>query len=132
MNLPSPLSPNLEDSGEGGMYVIVAVTEEEDARNECRVDVNILLTEPDALLSPGRVADVWGDGMSNVAYPDRMSLPLRAAVFLGSTSVSLWDEAAGNYWCASPEDPTDDGRVLYDMLRRMNGVEPVLLTFLDT
>lgn len=132
MNFPSPLSPHLEDSGEGGVYVIMAVPKEGDENDACCVDVSIQLTEPDVLLDPGRVADVWGDGLSGAAHPDRVSLPLRAAVFLGSTSASPWDERAGNYWCARPDDLTEDGKVLYDALRRANGAEPLLLTFLDT
>ena len=114
------------------MYVIMAVPEEGDENDACCVGVSIQLTEPDVLLSPGRMADVWGDGSPGAAYPDRASPPLRAAVFPGSTSASLWDEGAGNYWCASPDDLTEDGKVLYDTLRRANGVEPLLLTFLGT
>lgn len=132
MNFPSPLSPHLEDGGEGGAYVAMAVPEEGDENDACCVDVSIQLTEPDVLLNPGWVADVWGDGLSGTAYSERTSLPPRAAVFLDSTSASLWDERAGNYWCARPDDLTEEGKILYDMLRRVNGVEPLLLTLLDT
>lgn len=132
VSFPSPLSPHLEDSGEGGMYAIMVVPKGGGAPDLCSVGVNIQLTDPDILINLDRMRDVWGDGGPSSVHAEPGSLPLRAAVFLGSTSSSLWDEEAGNYWYARPDDLTEDGRVLHDALRCIHGAEPLLLTFLDT
>lgn len=63
---------------------------------------------------------------------DDVSVPMLAAVFLGSTSHSLWDEAAGQYFEVTFAHLTQDGKLLYELWQRVYGVEPVLLTFLDT
>jgi hypothetical protein len=63
---------------------------------------------------------------------DDISLPLLAAVFLGSTGASMWAPTKHEYFTAKYEHLTQHGKTLYDGLRLAYGVEPTLLTFLDT
>jgi hypothetical protein len=53
-------------------------------------------------------------------------------VFLGSTSASLWDEQRSRYFEVTKDDLTMDGKEIYNALQRAYGVDPILLTFLDT
>lgn len=63
---------------------------------------------------------------------DDVSVPLLAAVFLGSTCHSLWHEAEGRYFEVTRDHLTSRGLTQYALWQGVYGVEPVLLTFLDT
>jgi hypothetical protein len=60
------------------------------------------------------------------------SVELLMALHLGSTSASLHSESAGHYFCAEYKDLSKEGRGLYDTAKAAYGIEPLILTFLDT
>lgn len=62
----------------------------------------------------------------------QFSEPMLASILLGSDGESRYSDAHGTYWTASYADLTFRGRLLYDIMRGLYGVEPLLLTFLDT
>jgi hypothetical protein len=56
-----------------------------------------------------------------------------AAVVLGVTGWSGWNEPAGKYWICQPSDLSEDGQALYRQLENLYpGCELHLLTYLDT
>jgi hypothetical protein len=63
---------------------------------------------------------------------DDISVPMLATVFLGSTGASLYDERQGAYFTAVKENLTPLGLTIYNRFQQAFGVDPVLLTFLDT
>lgn len=149
-------------TGEGMFAYLAVLGEQPDARPDaCIVDVHVHLSEPDCRV-PYRMAEpqLW-DGtdyhdrgrtrlhaarqaleqagepehaaaLKNLVGRDELSLPLRAAVLLGSTSVGpVWRDGRG-YYEPTPDDLTPDGRALYDLLARIYGSQPYIITFLDT
>jgi hypothetical protein len=60
------------------------------------------------------------------------SVELLMALHLGSTGSSLWSESGGHYFCAEYKDLSKEGRALYDSAKAAYGIEPLILTFLDT
>jgi hypothetical protein len=151
-------SGGYEDTGEGGLYVMMVVPELEDFQDECMVDVAIQLTRPDAPVSfTGEIfvpyehcrsgfdksmrahkmlkeagEDQLASWALNTTSPDDVSSPMRVAIHLGSTSASLYSEYRASYWSATSQDLTQEGLALYATLFAAFGVEPTLLTFLDT
>lgn len=150
-----PPGPGLTDAKEGGMYVLLVVPYPGGWSENCAVDAQAQISRADVCLSPGQSA-LWepyrqgrepfraydrlkAAGMDDLARgylrlvdPDELSVPVLASVFLGSTSCSLVDEAADDWWTASESDLTSVGRAVWGGLRAAYGVEPLLLTFLDT
>jgi hypothetical protein len=63
---------------------------------------------------------------------DDLSVPMLAAVFLGSTCHSLWDERMSSYFEVTPDSLTEGGKALYNGFQAAYGVDPMILTFLDT
>ena len=64
------------------------------------------------------------------AYTSR---PYLAALMLGITGWSGFDEAVSEYWCCSHDSLTDEGRALYAQLQALYpGCTLHLLTYLDT
>jgi hypothetical protein len=148
------------DTGEGGVFVLLAVPEPSGYSHGCHVDVSINLSAPDACLNSDLRNAVWqpfdyhksgykkafqakdaldaagqpelGAWALQTTSPDDWSANLLAAVHLGSSPHSLWSEQQGAYWTATVDDLTDAGLALHDGLRAAFGVEPVLITCLDT
>ena len=110
------------DSGEGGQYVMLVVTQPETHRHNCYVDVSVELPYPDVCLTPN---ELWS------AETGRDAEVLFAA-HLGSSSRSMWNETRGYYWTATLDSLTAEGRQLYDLVARAYDTTPLLLTFLDT
>jgi hypothetical protein len=62
-----------------------------------------------------------------------MSRPYRAAIVMGSTGWSGYNDASHRKWHATFDDLTDDGKALYQLVKKLNpGCTLHLLTFLDT
>lgn len=158
INFPAP-GGCMSDSGEGGMFVMMVVPEPKglDLGHACHVDVHILLTQPDVCVSRERNevweaydSDAWRTEMELSQFiqkqgklewkrwmfhahsGDRLSDSVQAAIHLGSTSYSLYDEHQGAYWTATKDDLTLVGKTLYNALEEAYGVTPLILTFLDT
>jgi hypothetical protein len=74
----------------------------------------------------------WASWVIRAIDHDHLSRHVLAAVHLGSSCHSLWNESAGRYWVASETDLTASGALLRYTLKSAFNVEPVLLTFLDT
>jgi hypothetical protein len=157
INIPS--GGVYEDSGEGGLFVMLVVPQPDDWGHNCHVDVNITLSSPDVCI--GDQHRLWGEGRRDTVdawrnqlkaqkaldeagkgdlaiwalqarNPQDDSVPVLAAVHLGSTSESLWDEHKSRYWRAEKDNLTFAGFVLYARLQAAFGVEPLIMTFLDT
>lgn len=149
-----------EDSGEGGLFVMMVVTRPPDWTDNCNVDViaDLRISSPDVCVSPERrlLWEPWdyrkGDhAKQSAAYRlltgqnesdlaswtlrarnwDEFSVSLMAAVHLGS-SCGSWCHPEESYWEATPDDLTDEGKSLWTGLSKAFGREPLLLTFLDT
>lgn len=149
---------NYEDSGEGGLFVMLVVPVPDGYTNNCCVDVQIMMSSPDACV--GDSGELWerynyatsgyqksmeareifkkSDRQDLVRWAlrvrsaDEFSQEVLASMHIGSSPLSLWSDRQGQYWAARRENLTDAGKVLYDTLHVAYGVEPVLLTFLDT
>ena len=161
INWPVP-DERYRDLGEGGLFAYLIIADFLDGPAEvtthCNVDTYAHLDLPDVCVSPEGIR-LWPSGAqreeeyrnaSDVHHflgqhgaPDRlkewplatrsvswMSESLWATVFLGSTSAALCDE--DGYFAAAYEHLTEPGRVLHDTMRHAYGIEPRLLTFLDT
>jgi hypothetical protein len=63
---------------------------------------------------------------------DDISVPMLASVFLGSTGQSLYSNRQGGYFAATKDDLTLNGKTLYNAFQQVYGVDPIILTFLDT
>jgi hypothetical protein len=127
VNFPGAKS-GITSGGDNGMFVVMAVPEPEGWTQECTVDVSLVLTEPDVCVSPeGR--DLWG---RESGYPDNTSVPMLAAVHMGSSDMAYYDEVKDEYWAAQESDLTEAGMAIMRALFCAYGVAPVLLTFLDT
>lgn len=147
------------DTGEGGMFAYAVVTTADVSLKEaCTVDVAHYLTRPDVCVS--REAELWEpfdyhasgstrlhnvrarleqlgehkfkDSLNRMIGEDELSVPLRAALYLGSTSASLSLADGGGYFEATYGDLTPAGRALCESLSAAYGTSPQIVTFLDT
>lgn len=176
IRFPDP-TEDWRDSGEGGQFVMLVVPEPDDWANNCHVDVQIMLSQPDVCHTPndfwppynhdssmmqydlhqylrrreedqsangGLVPEwareihrginyrEWGSWVLRAKAWDDVSKSMLAAVHMGSSHYSMWSETGGHYWTASEDDLTTEGRAIKSSLKAAFGIEPVLLTFLDT
>ena len=69
--------------------------------------------------------DGWGCGQFD-------SIPLLAAVCLGSSGGSFFDDERNQYWFCKMEDLTQEGVNLVARLENLYGTSAKLLTWLDT
>lgn len=150
------------DTHEGGLFVMVVVPaplEVERAWAACHVDVTIGLSLPDVCVTQGarefwptgtELNELWEEervirealekaGETELAARSfahrssyEQSREFLAALHIGSTGGSMWSDRLGRFFEAAPETLTPEGRTLLDALRVAYGVEPVLVTFLDT
>lgn len=74
----------------------------------------------------------WARWALRAISPEDLSRSVLFAAHLGSSPHSMYNETGGFYWTATLENLTDTGRALYDVVKATYGVEPLLLTFLDT
>jgi hypothetical protein len=144
------------DSGEGGLYAMLVVpSDDREDDPHCHIDVNVVMTAPDAPQSDVRdfggpydarearsraeAEEILRTSSSKVAYhwairaysPDALSASVQAAIHIGSTSASLV-HVHGGYFRVGYENLTTRGKLLYDTLKSAYDREPVILTFLDT
>jgi hypothetical protein len=159
VNFPG-VGSGYEDSGEGGLFVMMLVPKPEDWQDNCHVDVvtDVRLTRPDVCVSV-ESRELWvpwehrksdfdkqseahrvltEQGKPELASWamrarnwDEFSVSLLASVHMGS-SVSSWCHPQDSYWEATTEDLTGEGQMLRVGLKSVFGIEPLLLTFLDT
>jgi hypothetical protein len=74
----------------------------------------------------------WGSWVLRANGWDYLSQSCLAAVHMGSSQFSLWDEEQGRYWLADHGHLTQPGKAVHESLQAAFGIEPILLTFLDT
>lgn len=62
------------------------------------------------------------------------SVPYHTAIRMGTTGWSGWNEEEKHYWKCTYDDLTEDGKALYDMIKKLYGETCVLYlqTWLDT
>lgn len=166
VNFPSPVG-SYRDSGEGGLFVMMAVPEPEDFSHNCHVDGIIEASRPgrkskiqvssvDVEVTRSRIWDPWDfdspdhrrrrevekilekDHRDLWMWSTRMTLPedhsdsLLFAAHMGSTGESLWDVDRSEYFTATRNDLTYEGRALYEAVKAAYSAEPMLITCLDT
>lgn len=150
------------EGGLYSMLVVVKPVEEDGQAwaEFCHVDVVISLPAPDVCVSMERT-DLWeprsdyrdsgfarmmdaGNILKKENQPRLMqwvygtrshldeSVELLSANHIGSTSQSLWSPSRGSYFEAGYGDLTEQGRAMFDAMKAAYGIEPLLLTFLDT
>jgi len=134
VNFP-PLGKGWVDSGEGGLSVALLVTDNDKfeqcyADNYCFVSVyNVMLSGPrEAELFPNYEVSNWQE-QDDSRY---RSIPLNACIAIGSTKNSLWHETEEEYFMATEQDLTEDGKALLGLLRKLYGNRVHILTLLDT
>lgn len=144
-----------EDSGEGGLYVMMVVPEPNGFRHNCHVDGIITISEVDVeVTNSGLWRQPWVDSpdsenrrrlddivwtadrdlwvwSTRLVNTDDASTPLLFAAHIGSTPESLWNADDG-YFRANRDDLTEAGRALYESVKAAYGIDPVLVTCLDT
>lgn len=123
---------DMEDTGEGGMAVFLVVPESN--WPECCINMPTLQAHDVIVRGQEKIErEVWGfsqyDGPRNGHLYDDTGL--QAVICLGTTGGSYLDDENG-YFVARVEDLTLEGATLYALIRKLYGVEPMLLTFLDT
>lgn len=145
------------DTGEGGMYVMAVVPRLDDG-DKCVIENFIVLTRPEAAVSS--LADFWLDPegaaeeeraqshaarlleregyaaqaamVRSLESQSSFSVPVMGAIDLGSTGLTLTATDGSGFWEAGLDDLTPTGVLAVNCLRSRAGVEPRLLTFLDT
>lgn len=154
-----PDAAHWDDSGEGGLFVMLVVVKPEKWQNSCVVDVDISLPRPDVCISDARRKlwesyDYETSGFKKACEAKEIfdreqrkdlvrwamqsrsteddSVDLLMAMHIGSTPCSLHSKVTGGYFDAAYDDLTVAGKGLYDMVKAAYGIEPTLLTFLDT
>lgn len=131
----------LSDSGEGGLFAY-AIWETLPGPNDCYVDGQPMLTEANVLIgATGPLANIIiqrpNDYLQNYDewreqyLQDLQGIGIGAFVFLGSTSQSLWQEDAGEYYTITEDNLTPKGKTIIDAISAMYG-QPTYVTGLDT
>lgn len=131
-----------EFTGEGGMFVRVVVEDlgaqdngDNDFMQCCGgkcvvvIDESFIGTDEERAYHFPRLDDPsYSDDESRY-----ISIPYLAALTIGSTGWSGWDEAAGEYWRCTQKDLTPKGRELLKNLRNLyKGCRIHIQTWLDT
>lgn len=119
-----------ENTGEGGMWCLLVVFDEEGEQFSYEPAICVASTEVFiGSDEPFYQSVVQIDGY-NVHFNSKLNY--RAAVHLGNTSWSGSDEM-GEYWRCTFESLTFEGKLLYNMLKNLYPESKLyLLTFLDT
>lgn len=144
VNWPFPDDQDYRDSGEGGLFAYVAWPTFDDA--ECHIDAMPQIPLADVLVAAHgsldedfrlqardyRRRDNSGEEVSYEEMMFDLQIALGTVVFLGSTSASLYSERKGEYFSATADSLTAEGRAVVDALSAAYGVEPTFLTYLDT
>lgn len=162
VSFPPPASPGCgyEDGHEGlQVYLVVPQPTESDSNGsmfECFTQPLTLMARPDVPLTETELWDSYveeriqrkrRDGARRVleqhgtetdqealreSVPSAtFSLPVLASVLVG-TRFEAVTYPDGHMWQAKDIDLTHDGKVLYDTLAAVYGIEPVLITTLET
>jgi hypothetical protein len=156
VNWPGADGLSYMDSGEGGLYAMLVVpSDDREDDPHCHIDVEVVMTRPDApqsdvrdfwepyngsdftkrmdiekhLREVGR--DEWHQWVVRTTSDHDLSVPVRAAIHIGSTSASLYTTWGGAF-TVEYQHLTARGQLLYDTLKAAYQREPKILTFLDT
>lgn len=145
-----PSGPEWQDSKEGGMSVVAVMDWNEEWATCCICPVNLFYgenlidKERDYRFEKGQqcveihpLEDKWFPRMHeekpDPTFGDKyQSVGLLAAVHLGNTGQSLWNESEGHMFEATVTDLTPEGQALVATLERLYGKKVTLLTWLDT
>lgn len=135
-----------QNTGEGGMFVKLVVCDDRDYDDRfgvcCGVHVIDMMSE--SLIADDRYPLDDDDDyrrMESFHFPHLKSNDFfrynsreyLAAIVLGSTDWSGWDDERGDYWSCTFDDLSDEGKALYRQLEALYpGCTLHLLTFLDT
>lgn len=152
-----------EDSGEGGLFVMMVVPRPDGwSHDYCHIDVvaDIRLSRADCNVSVEAANDLWepwefrrsdrdkqdktfdllkkaGEGelaswSMRARNWDEFSVSMLASIHMGSTGHALFKRRTRETWEAGPGDLTEHGQAIRSAMAAAFGIEPILLTFLDT
>lgn len=137
---PIPGFTSLENTGEGGLgvYLLVPEYENDEGWSECAIDMATFKVHGVVVLGQQEIErKLWGwsqydEGRSWSARRD-YDRDMAAVVCMGTTGGSWYDqEGASGYFKAGYADFTEEGQTLYDLLIKLYGRKPYILTLLDT
>jgi len=111
------------NTGEGGMAVFFVLLKNfQKDRQKCSGG-NGLWPVQDVVVWPPKYMDINSKGFRN---------PVDLIMLVASTKMSLWDERKKCYWHATEKDLIEEGKILFDMIERIYGQKPDIVTLLDT
>ena len=111
------------ETGEGGLAFYLVVKSKWQPKNGRKEDRCVCIPGSGAIWQAPDVC--LTRGYYNEAQVD-------AFLLIGSTKKALrWNRFSGKYFCASYSDLTDEGKVLFDILKKLYG-EVDIVTLLDT
>jgi len=132
-----------KNTNEGGMVVYFAA-----AAVDMDINGHIPETELEQCCGASCVTLFYGeeipsDSIRNFLFPDidhadvlsenrYISRSLYAAVMVGNTGGSWWNEERQDYFECKYDDLTAEGKTLYRNLWDLYGFPPIIVTFLDT
>lgn len=138
--------PPYRDTGEGGLFAY-ATWSLEDVKQDCHIDVRPYMNFGDVRVQsvgPDEKLFRWQDKnyqeISNSGKPfDEQYnaiatniVPAMVAVFLGSTSASLFNDNSGDYFVVTEDSLTEEGLALVKALEGIYGSKATYSTYLDT
>lgn len=152
VNWPAPVGEPWVDTHEGGLFAFLVIRKPSGHQDECMVDVEVMLTRPDAIVEGPR--SLWPveknqdarwdvvDKLRQAKEEEGMKWAMTAfsgsslsdsvlvSVYLGSTCHSLGGPMG--IFSVRYEHLTEAGQAVYDALAKAYGVEPEILTCIDT
>lgn len=151
INWPSPgfiggSEPVYRDTGEGGLFAY-ATWSLENVKQDCFIDVTPSMNFGDvrvASVGPDEKLFRWQtknyEELSNSNRPfdeqiEKMisnTVPAMGAVFLGSTSFSLFDDKVGEFFIVTEDALTEEGLAIVKALETVYGSKATYSTYLDT
>ena len=113
-----------EDTGEGGMAVFFILLKDEAKRNKC-LEGDVRWMSQDVVLDPPRYQRL-NKKINKYGYE------VDLAMLADSTKRSLYSESEGYYFIANEKTLTKKGKELFDLLTKIYGQKPDIVTLLDT
>lgn len=131
------------DTGEGGLeaWIVVPDCDTGIVHSVCNAGVRFGMTSYDVVVAPAlgvhpfKPAHVSGGPRcerQRSAYRVEHHGSFSFVANVGSTGQSIWDMAAQDYFAVRREHLNEVGRALHDVLERVYGIRPTILTALDT
>jgi hypothetical protein len=118
---------------EGGLNVYAVILQPEGLENyyaKCLTGTPGW-TDMDGVISPEKYKDI-NHAMFEQELDKQLPPfePANLVMLIGTTKTCFWD--GDFYFCAKMEDLTEDGKTLFEIIKKTYGVYPDIVTLLDT